>query len=272
MQLPIAQTITQTESRACIAAASREGCQTSEMRKMANYRRNLIRDMPDAAPAIVKQVNAVAAAFGAREKLEKETMAAAVDLVRQHFGFLAADEIQEAYRMNAAGLLEERAETWGGRFSVDQLGKVLVNYNNWRKRLMAAYLRELENIREEERQAEKREALQRQFEETFYERLRFIADHGTGWEDVPEFWYEELKKRGEVRLTKQKGAEYYERALQIANRAAAEQKELALLMPIEQRFREVFKVEPESYAKTVARKMVVYDLLKEKNFLEKLTK
>ena len=259
-----AQSLTQNENRACIAAATKEGIQTAEMRNIAFFRRHQIRDNPNAEADIISNLNAVAGAYGAREKLDKETISAAVDFVRQHFAFLAAPEIQKAYEMNAAGLLEERAETWGGRFSVDQLGKILSNYTNHRRRLMAAYIRETEAIREAERQAEREEAMRQQFEDVFLQKMEFVKEHGTSWEDVPEFWYDELKKRGAVRMTKQKGEDYYQKALEVATKAAREQNELALLTPPEQRFKEVFKIEPESYAKTVARKMVVFDIIKQK--------
>ena len=259
-----AQQLTQTETRACIAAAQRAAVPTEQMRQMAVYRRMQIRDNPNAEADIISKINAVAAAYGAREKLDKTTISAAVDFVRQHFGFLSADEITKAYEMNAAGLLDERSETWGGRFSVDQLGKVLANYATYRRRLMSELIKEVEAIREAEQAQEREERMKREFEDVFLQKVTFVKEHGTSWEDVPEFWYNVFKERGNIRMTKQKGDEYYQKALQIAERAAREQNELALLMPFEQRFREVFKIQPESYAKTVARKMVVFDIIKEK--------
>ena len=265
MQLQTAQQqLTHNEQRACIAAAPKVGLPTAELRKYAVYRRHQIRDSINAELEIISELNSIAAVYGAREKLDSATIAAAVELMQQHFPHLAAAEISEAYRMNAAGLLDERAETWGGRFSVDQLGKVLANYCEHRKRVMAAYIHEVEAIREAERQAEREEAMRQEFEDVFLQKVEFVKQYGKSWEDVPEFWYDELKKRGAVRMTKQKGDDYFSKALEIAEKAAREQNELALLMPVEQRFRQVFKIEPESYAKTIARKMVVFDILKEK--------
>lgn len=260
--LPQIAQLTQIESRACITAAQKAGVKTEEIRQMAIYRRNAIRDSSMPSAEIIKELNTVSGAFGAREKLTPETIAAAVELITSHFAHLAAAEITKAYQLNAAGLLEERAETWGGKFSVDQLGKVLKNYDNYRRGLMAALIRELEAIREAERQQEREDRMKAEFEDVFFAKVQFVKDHGTSWEDVPEFWFNVFKQRGAIRLTKQQGEDYFERAKKIADIAARDQQQLALLTPIEQRYREAFKIEPDNYAKTVARKMVVYDFLK----------
>lgn len=256
------QQLTTNEQRACIAAAAKAAVTTEEMRKIAVYRKNQIRDDQNAPAAIISELNKVAAAYGAREKLDPQTVAAAVELMREQFGGLAAAEIGEAYKLNAAGILEERAETWGGRFSVDQLGKVMANYTQYRRRLSAAYINEAEAIREAERQAERAEAMQARFEDVFLQKMEFVREHGKNWEDVPEFWYEELKKRGAVRMTKQKGDDYYAKALDVAQKAAREEREMAMLNPAEQGFFKVYGITPEDYAKTVARKMVAFDIIK----------
>lgn len=257
-----AQQLTQTETRACIAAAQRAAVPTEQMRQMAIYRRMQIRDNPKSEADIIMQINAVAAAYGAREKLDKETISAAVEFIRANFAYLAPDEIEKAYQLNAAGALPERAEMYGGRFSIDQLGKVLSNYAIYRRRLMSDFLRELDAIRQEAEEAERKERLKSNFEAAFTEKVLFVKEHGSSWEDVPEFWYQVFKERGALQINKATADEYMQKATAIAEKAAREQNELALLMPLEQRFRAIFQIEPENYAKTVARKMVVFDFLK----------
>ena len=201
--------------------------------------------------------------YGARENVPRFVISECVRLVFEKYSFLALEEIREAYRQKAAGEIKIKgAEMYGGVFNADNLGKVLRAYNQERKKVMAAFLKE----KHEMETKGKKEAMKLfraiLFEVCFPEMLKQASQTFEDWRQVPEWWYDAAKKR-ELFIYKQgEKRSYYERAIELMPEEIEKEEKQALeeaggiKMFVTQR-----KRPPERVAASIARKLVVFEKL-----------
>jgi hypothetical protein len=256
-------TIATTEknvTRAVMNAANKIGEGIEAVHRFAMHYHNPLKEDPGAVEKLLELLPTIAATYGARQEVDGLVYDAAVEFVLENFGFLAVEEVADAYKMNATGKLSDRAEMYG-KFSLDQIGKVLSMYADHRKKFVGAYLFELESIREFEMQVEKETSKRVKFETIFRQQIENAKANFVSWEEVPEYWYQELTRRGAIKLTKEQGQEYYKKAQHIAENVINQREKAKLLLPWEQRFKEFSDIAADDYAKIVARKLVVFDNL-----------
>lgn len=70
-----------------------------------------------------------------------EQFGESVDFVMSQFGHLGIDEVSEAFRLAAAGKFEADLTGYYGQFPIASLGKLLVGYDDYRKRAVQALRR-----------------------------------------------------------------------------------------------------------------------------------
>lgn len=253
-------------SRAIVNAATKMGEAIESVHKYAMFYHNQIREDKGAVERLLQVLPTLAATYGARQEVDTMIYDAAVEFVLENFGHLAVDEIPEAYKLNAIGKLNDKAEMYGGKFSLDQLGKILGAYDEYRKKYIGHYLYELESIREFEQQVEKEYGKRTRFMKIFAQQVEAGKANFKTWEEVPEYWYNELLNQGKIKLTKQEGQDYFARAKEIASAIIEQREKAKILLPWELRFREFSDIKEEDYAKIVARKLVVFEKLQSINF------
>ena len=184
--------------------------------------RHLMKTQPQRTAAeIMQAVKYVAEAYGARQVIGEEVQTEAVLLIRERFAYISVSEIKEAYRLWASGELETlkkgEAEMYGGQFNAAQVGKILAAYCEKRKRVVGAYLRQVE---EEKRACQKNEIAERQrsaFEAAFPAEIEKMKANAKDWRDCPHWLYQEAKRRGLFSFTSTEEAhEIYRDALELA--------------------------------------------------------
>ena len=135
--------------------------------------------------------------YGAREDLDAATMNEAVDFIIQSFPWLGVREIRTAFRWHASGKTKTSAgEMYGGLFTVRALGAILEQYNDTRKKIVAAYIDIKTKEVQERIQAQREEQAKILFEKKLIEDLARAKSEQIEWEDIPAWWHDSLHSRG----------------------------------------------------------------------------
>lgn len=146
----------------------------------------------------------VAEEYGVTEPVPPNVTAEAVKLVWTRHSDLNLRDIREAYREFVDGTLFENhqdAETWKGKFSVKQLGRILRAYKIQRNRIKAALIRSAEEEKEIENSKQMHEIKKQQFEKRFKSDIDKAKQMFSDWESVPSFWYNYLFNNGKIKFS-----------------------------------------------------------------------
>lgn len=198
----------------------------------------------------------IAQNYGARQEIQPRVLTECVRLVLSKFSHLAINEIKEAYMSWASGEIEVKGgEMYGGVFNAAQLGKVLGAYSKNRNEIMRILLternKELDFIRSKQRENE----MKQQFEDNFENMLADGKSNFKDWRYVPVYWFEMLRKRGLLKITKDQADRIFEDAKELAiielqNRNEEESNP----------FKKWREEDLESITKSIARKVAVFRL------------
>jgi hypothetical protein len=199
------------------AVSERSELPVERVQELERFRETAIRSMEVvvAAALIGAELIEIAMQYGNREKIRTEVMNEIVGVVGDKFKFLSPYELRKAYRMWAAGEIEAEA-MYGGQINAKQVGSVLTAYRDKRRADMAAYLIAVDRIRAEELAEERRQKMREAFESEFPKQLAEAVEGAESWQDIPAFWYDVLKGRGQLEITKAKAWEIWERAEKLA--------------------------------------------------------
>lgn len=214
-------------------------------------------DQTEAYKAINVMLPTIAQLYGQRNEVGDLIWKECTRLVYEKFPFLSVIELKEAYRQWSTGEIEVKgAEMYGGEFNVGQLGKILGAYCDRRKKVLGAFLRAKEDIQDQQRLNEKKEIMQRAFDDAFPGMIEKAKSEITDWRDVPAFWYDSALKRGMITFDQGEALQIFEDAKELEKiERIGEQEEKAATLA------DVFKqteVDPANRAKVIARKLTVF--------------
>lgn len=140
-----------------------------------------------------------------------------MDLVENRFGFLSISEIKTAYEMWASGETKiQGAEMYGGEFNAGQLGKVLGGYREYRKNILSTFLKEKEEKEREEKEKKRSKILANKFNLEFPKKVMAAKVSFKDWQDVPPFWFDAMKKREWIQLSKDEYLKYWNQSHTLA--------------------------------------------------------
>lgn len=208
----------------CLKVASKTGLMAKTIETVLAGRQNPVRTQDDAARLLFQQLPIIAQEYGARQKLAGHVLKECVSLVLEKFKTIGINEIREAYRLKSAGHLQAPgSEMWGGEFNADQIGKVLTAYVDHRRRIIDAYLKEVEAQKERERSEYRR----REFDKKFPNMIEKARKEKTDWRDIPEYWYVAAMKRGMIEFEDGEAQLIFEEAKELAKMEYSEEYENA---------------------------------------------
>lgn len=180
-----------------------------------------MKSLENANGEIFKHALQAAKVFGSRKNVDKDILKACARLVTEHFKKLGAHEIYLAFEWKAAGLLDVKAEMWGGEFNADILGKVLHAYVERRNQLIAAFINEEAKAKENKERQEREQKRKDEYKhlvdnfEKIYKEKGFMS-----WQEIPEFYYQIAKKKKLFKLTKIEADEIFKEAKVLATEQA----------------------------------------------------
>lgn len=141
------------------------------------------------------QIQALASAYGARQKIDDHILDKCIELVVQRFSMLGINELDKAFQLAAAGDLSVRSEIWGGVFNVKILGSVLGAYRDHRRKVVAGIIK-AESISLDADRTKGKAAKMLEFDQQFPEKIEKAKLEFKSWKDVPVFWYQAAKRLG----------------------------------------------------------------------------
>lgn len=215
-------------------------------------------DKVQTAMRVMKEVEDVAKDYGARNTINEDTAKECMRFIFEKFGFLALDEIRYAYRMWASEELEiEGAELYGGSFNVRQIGKVLAAYNDKRKVVLGRYMIAVQETADEVERLKRETELKEKFEAEFPEIVMKAKVTITDWRQVPEFWYDSIKKRWGIEFEPGEAEKILEDAKALAL-FELNQESTAVMTDFERFEARTRRGNLEETAKVIARKISIF--------------
>ena len=141
--------------------------------------------------------------------LTDEFVKEASDNIVRKFSMLGVNEIKEAFRLASNNVISSDLRSFGGRISIQVIGKTLDSYLEYRKPIAAEILaeqREEQRIKEEADDMESRNDYQKAVLEFWHE------GKPESWVDCHYYFLETLVEMGAVTLIQEKQFEFYRRA------------------------------------------------------------
>ena len=194
-------------------------------------RKNPLRnDQPEAAAVqVAALLSELAKEYGARDEDTEAAISEAATNIVQRFGFMGIHEIREAYRQWANEEIKvSGAEMYGGKFSARQVGMILSAYNERRRKLIAAYEDEKNEMTFRKEQEAKARRAAKQFETEFFYQIIRARAQGRRWQDVPDGWYDFATARGWIAVTDEEKAEAWKRSAVELEREKDEERRAAM--------------------------------------------
>lgn len=215
-----------------------------------------IKKLDQPAGQIFMELRDTVKLYGGRKEIDPEVLKECSRLIIDKFPHISVPEIREAYRQWSAGEIEVKgAEMYGGEFNAAQVGKIIGAYCEKRRGVLSAYLREREEEKDREAQAEKRRIMQEAFDAEFPRMIERARNEITDWREVPAYWYESANKRGMIKFEPGEAVKIFTDAQELERiERANEQEESVTLSDI---FRQQEK-DPVERAKVIARKLTVF--------------
>jgi len=195
------------------------GVSKYQINKVVDGYYNQIRDMDSTIRSkdLIIGIALISEQYGGRKDINEDVLDACIDLVENRFGFLSVAEIKTAYEMWASGEIKiNGAEMYGGEFNAGQLGKVLGGYRDYRKNIIAVFLKEKEEKEREEKEKQRAQILKEKFNQEFPKKIAQAKKNFTTWQAVPPFWFDTMKKRGWINLSKEEYQKIWNQSFDLA--------------------------------------------------------
>ena len=202
------------------AVAERSGASLPTVQEAIAGHCQQIRQMPemDAIGRLILEIPLIAEEYGGRAEIPENVLSECIRIVRKKFPQLGINELREAYRSWAASEIEvEGGEMYGGRFNAAQLGKVLAAYEKSRRQVVAAYIRERDELQSRQTEAERTRRMQESFERHFPALVERVRSTAKSWQDVPEYLFHALRKRGYLKLPQSEADAIFQEAARLAD-------------------------------------------------------
>jgi hypothetical protein len=141
--------------------------------------------------------------------LTDEFVKEASDNIVRKFSMLGVNEIKEAFRLASNNVISSDLRSFGGRISIQVIGKTLDSYLEYRKPIAAEILaeqREEQRIKDEAADMKSRNDYQKAVIEFWYE------GNPESWLDCPSYFLETLVEMEVVTLVQEKQFDFYRMA------------------------------------------------------------
>lgn len=142
--------------------------------------------------------------------LTDEFVNEASESIIKKFSMLGVNEIKEAFRLASINVISSDLRSFGGRISIQVIGKTLDNYLEYRKPIAAEILteqREQQRIQDEVSDIESRRDYQKAVTDFWIQETM-----PKSWIDCPAYFLETLEEMNLVTLEQEKRHEFYRKA------------------------------------------------------------
>lgn len=247
--------------------AERMGLSPKKVDFIAVQHEKQIRNNKGAFMEVQRELLLLAQEYGARAEIHYNVMREATEFVIEKFGFCGAKEIRAAYRAWASGEITpgEHAEMYGGSFNVRQLGAVLNAWAEYRRGVVADYIRTFDALAAACEQNEKNEKYAAKFDAEFPGLIDRAKTSLKSWDKVPEFWFEACVKRGWISLQKEQASEIFERAKKLEQEDRAKRPAVSIFERAIQNQEKIL-----TNTQVIARKIAVWEIVLKKGRVEVL--
>jgi hypothetical protein len=228
---------------------------------VTGYNNKIItQDQDFAGKFLLMEIRKIAQQYGGRIDSLTDVVAECVKLTLTNFKLIGLEEVREAFRAYAANELSINAETYGGIFNVATYGKVLSAWVDYRKKVVAQYLKDQEEKQQQENERKRQEMARRKHDQDFPKWIEKGKAEFQTWEDVPEWFYHTALRLGLLKFDPGEAQAYYEEAKKIAQRQKEEERgELAMMTAAKKMIYQGFDV--DARAKIIARKISTFNKL-----------
>ena len=207
---------------------------------------------PEQYRFLMVELPIIARAYGAKKILDNSTYKECVKIVITKFGFLSIADIREAYRQFASGeIVTKSGEMYWGEFNSLNLARVLSEYNKSRKKIVAEFLRIIQNEKEKEMAEDRQIEMERRFNSGFTQMLEDGKNTFDKWQQVPAYWYKSCMKRNLFDLEKMNANAIYAKAGELVHAEMLEEAQNPYKSIIDQ-------VDTSEMQKRIARKLAVW--------------
>ena len=160
------------------------GIEKSIIRKMMEGNLNRIRDLDNPGNQLSLKIPIVAVNNGVFKDIPVTLVGEIGVMILEQFSHISLDEIDLAYRLYAGGKLQVQgsADTFGGTFSLRQIGKILSAYDEQRRKVFY----EFGKLNEGRKNIKTKEELLREFEEGLLENIQTFEKD---WRYIPLGFY-----------------------------------------------------------------------------------
>ena len=251
------------EPRAIDAAAIKAEVSKSVVSYVVNANNMQIRKIRergyDCLAEIQMEIQSVAKEYGARVGIDNVVLDECTRFILEKFPMIAVSEIRAAYRAWASGeITPENAEMYGGVMDVRQLGKILSCWVEYRNKIYWAYLRQVDEIEKEKKEAQRIKEASEKFERELPQLVEEYRAKCKSWQDVPAFIYEVLSVRGMITFAKGEANKILLEATEIAKAEIANEKLASIGNAPKMIAAIALESTLEERAKVIARKISVY--------------
>ena len=164
------------------------------------------------------EIEFCASTYCGATNINSEMSLEATTFVTGKYYFLGVDEIRSAFRLAAAKELRDLKtgfpidiKAYAGIFTIETLGTILDAYVNYRKRIEYTLSKQMEEIKEAEAEAERKERQQTpEFQKQWLDNLIGFLKRKTHL--CAAMHYEELSQAGLITVENEEKREYMERA------------------------------------------------------------
>lgn len=214
-------------------------------------------DQDFAAKYLLIEIRKIAEQYGGRIKSDDAIIGECVKLTLNNFKLIGIEEVREAFRAYASGLLEVNAEMYGGVFNVAVFGKVLSGWVEYRRKVIDKYLKIQQAAQQEENERRKEEFFKSKHDQEFENWIaKGKAEYKT-WEDVPEWFYDTATRLKYLKIGKEEAIAIFDEAKKIAAMQKEEERgQIAMMKDARRLTAKGFDIEARQ--KTIARKIAVF--------------
>lgn len=145
--------------------------------------------------AITIALHEVLPKYGVREEISEDLLRSAVRFILQHFGHLGVNEIIFAYDYYFSQPDQKAGQSYYGEFSLASLGAVLSFYNDARKQIVGAVIREGMKIHEERQAKEEHDRRQKEFDENLPKMIEAAKEYFNHYVFLPIELYSAIEVR-----------------------------------------------------------------------------
>lgn len=217
---------------------------------------------------LIIQIPLIAKEYGTRFDISENIITEAIRLVFRKFGYLGIEEIREAYREYYSGNSSAKgADTYGGEFSVAQLGKILTAYTSNRKMILASYLKLQEEEQRIQKEKQNHKLKQEKFNQEFPAEVVRRFTSVKEWSDIPSFYWRIFKKNKWVSFEEGEAEKIFRLAKLVARKKKQSLEEEKRTMTFSERIKFIIP-EASDMSKIIAGQLTIwYKCIKDEKWL-----